>query len=499
MRVVLVNGPRQSIVCEYGVGHQQPLGLLMIGGPLADAGHDVRLIDAERLHLAPEQIARRVTAWNAEAVIISHVASTAGHPACLAALEAIKAADPAVITIYGGVFPTYHDRDILAQHPAVDIIIRGEGEVTARDLIDTLSAADTPGHQDLSGVRGISWRRCGEAAVNPARPPLADLDQCRIGWELVDDWDGYQAFGMGRAAVVQFSRGCPHTCTYCGQWMFWKHWRYRDPVRFADEVEWLHREHGVRFFWLADENPTTLQEVWREALNEISRRNLPIGFCASIRAQDIVRDAAFLDRYRAAGFVYVLMGVETVTDTALARIRKGSTVDDAYEAVRLLRRHGIMSIVDYLFGIEQETPATIWRGLRGLQRYDSDFVNALYLTPHEWTPLGHQLRGQKVVTSNYANWDYRHQVLAVPRLNPALLFAGVKLVEAAYHLHPRRLWRVLAAPDRRLRAQLRFSYLRTAAVYFREIAEFFGHSGRAPSHNQQRQVSQVTVHREYPH
>jgi anaerobic magnesium-protoporphyrin IX monomethyl ester cyclase len=40
-------------------------------------------------------------------------------------------------------------------------------------------------------------------------------------------WDGL------RAVVVQFSRGCPHFCNYCGQRGFWTRWRHRDPVRFV--------------------------------------------------------------------------------------------------------------------------------------------------------------------------------------------------------------------------------------------------------------------------
>src|SRR5262249_27273677 len=136
---------------------------------------------------------------------------------------------------------------------------------------------------DLAGVQGIAWRRAGTPTVTAPRPPITDLDAMRVGWELIDDWDRYRAFGLGRAAVVQFSRGCPHTCTYCGQWMFWKRWRHRDVVRFVDELAWLHREHHVQFFWLADENPTTLKDVWRDLLAEIGRRALPIGLCASIR------------------------------------------------------------------------------------------------------------------------------------------------------------------------------------------------------------------------
>lgn len=482
MRVALINAPLRSAVCDLGVGHQLPLGLLMIGGPLVDAGHTVLLIDAAARHLGDEEIAREVRAFGAGVAMIAHVGSTAAHPCCLRVLRALKAAQPGLVTIYGGIHPTYHFRAILAVHPEVDVIVRGEGEATTPALVAALS--QVAGSAALSHVPGIAFRRDGEVVHTPSPPLIQDLDVCRIGWELIENWGAYRAFGLGRAAVVQFSRGCPHTCTYCGQWMFWRRWRHRDVTRFVDELEWLHRAHAVNFFWLADENPTTLKDVWRQVLAELARRALPFGLCASIRAQDIVRDADILPLYRAAGFLYVLMGVETVTDERLARIRKGSSVDDAYRAVRLLREHNVMSIVDYIFGLEDETPRTLWRGLRGLLHYDGDFVNALYITPHAWTPYGHELRAAPVVEPDVAKWDYRHQVIAVKRLSPSQLFLGVKLVELAYHLHPRRLWRLLAASDPRLRRQLRSSLVRTAGVYWYEIYEHLRDRWRArrPAH-----------------
>jgi anaerobic magnesium-protoporphyrin IX monomethyl ester cyclase len=479
-RIALINAPLQSAVCDYGVGHQMPLGLLMIGGPLLDAGLAVTLIDAAVLHLGDAEIVRRVARFGADVVMIAHVGSTQAHPCCVRVLQAIRARLPGVVTVYGGVFPTYH-KEILAHHPDVDVIVRGEGEATALDLMQTLakarwqqggSARSGLGGVDLAGVEGIVWRRGDEVVMNPSRAAIDDLDRYRIGWELIEDWDRYQAFGLGRAAVVQFSRGCPHTCTYCGQWMFWKRWRHRRARAFVDEMEWLHREKGVRFFWIADENPTTLPEVWQEVLVEIGRRQMDVGMCASIRAQDIVRDADMLPLYKQAGFTYVLMGIETVTDETLARVRKGASVDDGYQAVRLLRQNGIMSIVDYIFGLEEETPGTIWRGLRGLHRYDGDFVNALYVTPHSWTPLGNAMQGSPRVEDDQWKWDYRHQVVAVKGLTPGQLFLGVKLVELVYHLHPRRLWRVLTARDRRLRQQLRYAYWHITGVYWYEVVEF---------------------------
>ena len=55
MRAMLINPPYQTITSNFGVGHQVPLGLLMVGGALLDAGHDVRLLDAEATGLSSER------------------------------------------------------------------------------------------------------------------------------------------------------------------------------------------------------------------------------------------------------------------------------------------------------------------------------------------------------------------------------------------------------------------------------------------------------------
>jgi anaerobic magnesium-protoporphyrin IX monomethyl ester cyclase len=212
MRIALVNAPLQSAVCDYGVGHQIPLGLLMIGGSLIDAGFTVTLIDAACLHLTDLTIVEQIADFEADVVMIAHVGSTSAHPCCLRVMRAIKAKLPQVITIYGGVHPTYHYKALLAQHSEIDIIVRGEGEATVLELMHTLAQqrdnlSGLSDQVDLSEVAGIAWRHSGTVSMSSARMPIQNLDAYRIGWELIDNWDRYQAFGLGRAAVVQFSRG----------------------------------------------------------------------------------------------------------------------------------------------------------------------------------------------------------------------------------------------------------------------------------------------------
>ena len=302
-----------------------------------------------------------------------------------------------------------------------------------------------------------------------------------MAWELIENWDDYTCFGLGRSAIVQFSRGCPHRCTYCGQHGFWVKWRHRDPVKLADEIEWLHRTHGVRFITLADENPTTLRPVWERFLQELAARRLPVHFFATIRATDIVRDADLLPLYRAAGILYVLMGIESTNADVLRHVRKGSTPRHDVEACRLLRRNGIFSILGHIVGLEDESPATLRAARRRLAGYEGDYLNAMYVTPHDWTPFGAEALRRPVAEPDQRRWDYRHQVLTQPLLRPWQLFAGVKWLELWFHLRPRRLWAIVRTRDRLRRRQLLWCALHTGLVWWGEVAEFLLRAARPGS------------------
>ena len=466
MRVTLINPPYQTITSNFGVGHQVPLGLLMVGGALRDAGHDVSLLDAEATGLSTDEVAARVRRLRPEVVLTGHAGSTPAHPVCMRMLEAVKRVCPDVVCGYGGVFPTYHAEQVLGDHPYVDVIVRGEGEATAVALLAALPTGS------LSDVDGITFRGPGGVVRTPDRVAIGGLDEFRVGWELIDDWDRYQCFGRGRAAIVQLSRGCPHRCTYCGQHAFWKRWRHRDPEALADEIARLHREHGVRFVTLADENPTTLSEVWLGFLRAMAERAVDVEFFATIRASDIVRDAAAVELYRRAGLRYVLMGIDTTDPDVIEQIRKRSTTRDDVEACRLLREHGIHPIIGHIVGFGDETWADLRRAGRALARYDGDYLNAMYATPHSWTAFARESADRPVVQTDQRRWDYRNQVLGQQHLRPWQLFLAVKWLELRFHLRPRRLVRLLVAGSSADRRAAWWTHWHTGLVWLMEIVDF---------------------------
>lgn len=467
MDALLVNPPYQTITSNRGVGHQVPLGLLMVGGAARDAGFEVALLDAEARQLSHEQVAEHVRRVRPRVVMTGHAGSTPAHPVCMATLAAVERARPEALTVYGGVFPTYHDEPVLRQHPYVDVVVRGEGEATAVALLRALRDR-TP----LAQVEGVTMRCGAEVVRAPNRPVVRDLDAYRVGWELIEDWDLYQCFGRGRAATVQLSRGCPHRCTYCGQHGFWQKWRYRDPEALAEEIRWLHEVHGVRFVTLADENPTTRKDVWVRFLDAVASHGMDVTFFATIRATDIVRDAAVLDLYRRAGIRYVLMGIDTTDPAVIEQIRKRSTARDDFEACRLLREHGIHSMIGHIVGFGDETWTDLRRAQRVLAHYDGDYLNAMYVTPHSWTQFAGEQADRRVVQTDQLRWDYRHQVLEQQRLRPWQLFAAVKWLELWFHLRPRRLRRLLLTRDRARRREAWWAVRHTGTVWLAEIVEF---------------------------
>lgn len=467
MRILLVNPPYLSITSVHGAGHQIPLGLLCVGGPLTDAGHEVSLLDAEALRLNQGQIAEHIRNCRPDIVMTGHAGSTPAHEVAVATLATAKSVDPAIRTVYGGPYPTYHGEDILAAEPAVDFIVSGEGEAIARELVRTLAEGGNP-----ADVRGLVLRLAGEPFRTPDAPAIRALDDWRVGWELIDDWDRYQCFGLGRAAIVQFSRGCPHQCNYCGQYQFWERWRHRSPKLVVDEIEALHREHGIAFITLADENPTSSKKMWRAFLEELASRHLPIRLFATLRAADVVRDAEMLYLYRGAGLMCILMGVETTDPETLAAIRKGSTTATDREAVRLLRQHGILSMLGHIVGFEDERFGHYWRALRQLFAYDPDLLNAMYVTPHRWSDWVVENAERRVIQTDRGKWDYRHQLLDTPHLKPWQVFALVKLMEVLVHCRPRALWRILRHEDDMTRRAMRWSFRRSARVWFAEVWEF---------------------------
>jgi anaerobic magnesium-protoporphyrin IX monomethyl ester cyclase len=468
MRILIVNPPHPSIGSRIPREQLPPLGLLSIGGPLIDAGHDVTLLDAELGPVPHDEVVRRVVAHRPDAVLLGHSGSTSAHPIVAELTRRFGAELPDVKIVYGGVFPTYHFREVLAAEPQIDVVVRGEAEETAVRLMGALERGE-----DLTGVDGIAFRDArGQIVETRPAAMIEDLDACRVGWELIDP-KRYGYYGGKRAVVMQFSRGCPHKCNYCGQRGFWARWRHRDPRKFAKEIAWLHREHGVELFNLADENPTVNKAAWRELCEALIVEKIDITIIGSTRADDIVRDADILHLYRQAGIERFLLGIENTDEATLKLVRKGGATTTDREAIRLLRQHGILSLATWVADFEDVRDRDFLRALRQLWSYDADQITALYVTPHRWTGYFRLAANRRVIQLDQRRWDYKHQVLESRHVPPWRVILWVKLIEVLVQARPRAVWRTFFNRDRAARHGMRWYTRMGRRVWFHEWRNFF--------------------------
>ncbi len=465
-RVLLINPARHFIANQDGVGYLTPLGLVCLGGPLMDEGFTVKLIDHDAYGWSFKRLIKEVGESEADYVLLGHSGSTAAHKTALKTIHEIKKSFPKIKIIYGGVYPSYADQGILRECSEVDYIVRGEGEETIVQLIKAIEA-----HENLEKVDGITWRDGNQIIANRSRAPIQNLDNYRLGWELLD-WPLYKMFGFERAAGLQFSRGCPLTCSYCGQWMFWKKWRHRSPENIVEQLKLLKEKYAVDYVWFADENFSADREALIRLLNLIVDSKLNLSLNINMTAADVVRDADLIPLYETAGIDYVVMGVESLKDQVIVNIRKNNPFEISKKAVRLLRQNNILSLTNIIYGLEDESWKTIHEKFKNLLELDSDILNACYLMPHFWTMQGKTIKPNDVIQSDLNKWSYRNQIIATPYLKPFELFLGVKLTEALFHLRPKALKRIFFGKDKRYLKIMRSSMWAGMRVILAEIFEF---------------------------
>ncbi len=102
----------------------------------------------------------------------------------------------------GGPEVSYDSRKLMNEYPFIDVIMRGEGEVTLCELIKAEA------HTTYDGIRGITYRNsCGDICENEERSPMS-LDEAPFIYNDLSKFDN-------RILCYETSRGCPFSCSYC--------------------------------------------------------------------------------------------------------------------------------------------------------------------------------------------------------------------------------------------------------------------------------------------
>src|SRR5512134_1128184 len=137
-KILLVTPPYHSGVVE-SAGVWLNVGFVYIAGSLRAAGYDPIYYDAMSHWHKLETIGKRIEAEKPD--VVATTAFTAGIVDALKVLKLAKEINPHIVTVIGNVHPTFCYEEMFRDHAAyVDYIVRGEGEETLVDLLNTLNA-----------------------------------------------------------------------------------------------------------------------------------------------------------------------------------------------------------------------------------------------------------------------------------------------------------------------------------------------------------------------
>jgi anaerobic magnesium-protoporphyrin IX monomethyl ester cyclase len=398
-KILLITPPYHSGVVE-AAGTWLNLGFVYIAGSLRKSGYDPDIYDAMSYFHGYEEIQKRIEDSKPDVVVVTSI--TASIYDSLEVLKIAKKINPNIITVIGGVHPTFCWEEILKDNNViVDYVVRGEGEATLPELLDCHFA-----NGDISKVKGIAyWTEKGTVST-PDREFIQNLDFLYPAWDLVD-WDiySYRPKAESILAIVSSSRGCSQQCSFCSQQLFWRRtWRARSPENFVSELEHLRKKFGVTVAMIPDENPTHDKARWEKILDVLIDKDLGIDLLMETRVEDVLRDRDILWKYKKAGVVHIYVGVESVNQKTLTLFNKDIKVEESKLAISLINQHDIVSETSFVLGIPEETKESISNTLELAKNYNPDMAFFLAIAPWPYADIYKKLEPY-ITTKDYSKYN----------------------------------------------------------------------------------------------
>lgn len=415
---------------------RMPLDLAYLASALEQVGVACVIKDYPNLRQGWERFVSDLKEIRPDMLIISVTSLTIEKD--MRAAELAKESLPSILTVAKGAHFLAADRDVLERHPSLDVVIRGEGEITIQELATKASLKD---------VAGITYRD-GKSVVirNQDRPFIEDIDRIPFPARHLLDNNLYVRPDTEELQTdIKTSRGCPYSCIFClAGLVSGKKIRNRSPENVLAEIGECYKRYGIRNFHFRSDLFTMDKEWVIKLCKMIVDSGMDIQWVSNSRVDTI--DEERVTWMRRAGCWLVSLGIESGSREMLEHIKKRITLDDARRAVKLCRKAGIKTYLYYIIGFPWETKETALDTIRFSHELDGDFIEVYAPYPFPGTELSEIVEKMNLHVPNRSSEEsYKTNVFRSTELDVNELAKLRKKALRSFYLRPSYIIRTMSA------------------------------------------------------
>ncbi|MGB2696973.1 MAG: radical SAM protein [Candidatus Zixiibacteriota bacterium] len=422
MRILLINPPAINFYHRVGL-RMCPLGLGYVAAVLKGAGYGVKVID-----LNVERINYRTYPYQKYDLVGISV-DTTRYPISLEIAEAAK--KKGIKVVMGGPHVTFFDLETLLTQN-VDYVVRGEGEYIMLELVKHLNNG-----KSLDEIKGITYRSGDQIIRNPAAPLVQNLDNIPFPARELLPMDRYTNILYGRySSSMMTSRGCPFNCEFCSCSAFsGMKWRTRSLDNILKEIDLLYNKYGYRAISFLDDNFTLNPKRVIELCETIIKKSWDLFWYAFSRVDTIVKNERMIQLMKKAGLSQVFVGFESGSQEVLDKMGKNVSVEKAYTAMEILKKHGVRVWGSFIIGALNETRQMIKETIKFAKKLNPQLSQFSILTPYPGTRLYEKVKDQ-LLTSNWESFWGGEPVMKLNKITTQEMKDLIVRAYASYYLRP---------------------------------------------------------------
>jgi len=431
MKVLLIVYDNESYI------HWFPQSLAYIASILLKNGHEVTIYNQDMHHYPDKHLTDYLDQNNFDVVGVSVIAGYYQYRKLLKISDSINKSKKRPFYIIGGHGPT-PEPEFFIKKTNADVVVKGEGEVTIVELLNTLSAK-----KPISSIPGIAYKEGTTVIVNEERPLIKDIDTIPFPAYDLFPMEYYRLLKMPHASNTDFvmpvlsGRGCTFKCNFC--YRMDQGFRPRNNEAIIEEIKYLKITYGITYIAFSDELLMSSAQRTISLCEDFIKSNLNIKWDCNGRLN--FAKPEILKLMKRAGCVFINYGIEAMDDRILKNMNKILTTEQIVTGIKNSLKEGISPGFNIIFGNIGENRETLNKGVEFLLKYDdgAQMRTIRPVTPYPGSPLYYYAIEKGLLKDCEDFYENKHLNSDLPAINftqlddkeynLALLDANTRLIE----------------------------------------------------------------------